>query len=138
MNAVSDQPGGGFHRRALTVPLILTWAGRLAGLASILLLLAFMFGENGHGFNSRTLVLFAFFPCGVILGLALGWWRPALGGALALLSVPGFYLATLAMGGSLPRGLWFFVFASPGLLLLAGALMQQMTGRREVGTTPST
>jgi hypothetical protein len=62
--------------------------------------------------------LFLAFPVGVGLGMLLGWWRPAIGGALTVLSLVAFYALETWRSGTLPTGPWFLIFALPGLLFL--------------------
>ena len=58
---------------------------------------------------------------GVCAGMALGWKRERLGGAISLASLAGFYGVEIAVNGKLPGGWVFPVLALPGVLfLLAG------------------
>jgi hypothetical protein len=102
---------------------LVRWAARLLSLLSIGVLLLFIIGE---GFNPlhlapRELLLSVFFPIGVVLGMGLAWRWEALGGALTMLSFVAFYGVHWLGVGHFPSGVFFALFASPGLLfLLAG------------------
>jgi hypothetical protein len=105
----------------------LRWAGRLASLAVIAILVLFMIGEgyNPLALKPRDLLLAVFFPLGFLLGLILGWRREFLGGVMVLAGLVGFYLVHLALNGGFPKG-WAFVFLSaPGILLLLSAAMHR-------------
>lgn len=70
-------------------------------------------------FTPEEALLFALFPIGVTIGLAIGSiWRPRLGGWVATLSLVGFYAGVLALRGELPRGPYFLLFSGGGPLLL--------------------
>jgi hypothetical protein len=62
------------------------------------------------------------FPFGVLLGLALAWWREALGAAVAAGSLAAFYGYHLLLAGRLPGGPWFLLFAAPAALSFASWL----------------
>lgn len=108
-------------------------AARTASLGTLAIVLAFLFGE-GRGWLRLTrpeAMLFAFFPVGVLLGLALAWRREILGGGLALASLAGFYVSHRLQSSRFPAGFTFLLLASPGLLfLLAGWLRFRTSGRR--------
>jgi hypothetical protein len=54
----------------------------------------------------------------VWLGLLLGWKWELYGGLLTLCGVAAFYLLDYLFSGTLPRGPFFLIFASPSLLFL--------------------
>ena len=54
----------------------------------------------------------------VWLGLVLGWKWELFGGLLTICGVAAFYLLDYAFSGTFPRGPFFLLFASPGLLFL--------------------
>jgi hypothetical protein len=103
---------------------ILRWAARLLSLASIGVLLLFLVGEGVDAAKvaPQEWVGLALFPFGVMLGLALGWWREGLGGGIAVGSLLAFY-AWYAQAGGPPRGWAFLVFTLPGFLYLASWLL---------------
>jgi len=96
------------------------WLARIFGALSIAVLLLFLMGEPS-GFWSITwdqMIAFIFFPCGLIVGLALAWYRELLGGLIAVGSVVCFYVIYEGLlHGGWP-GSWFMVFAAPGVLHL--------------------
>jgi len=104
----------------------LRWSARVTGLLSIGVLLLFLTGEDGLvGGNGWAKVRPAewlgllFFPFGVLLGLALAWWREALGAAVAAVSVTAFYLSQVLLACRLPGGPWFLIFTAPAVLFFA-------------------
>lgn len=108
--------------------LALRWLARTTGLLSMGVLLLFLTGEDGlTTWDNLAKVRPAewgallFFPFGVILGLGLGWWREALGAAVAAASLAAFYAYYLVLAG-LPPGPWFLVFAAPAALFFASWL----------------
>ena len=105
------------------------WAARMLSLVSIGLLLLFFIGE---GFNplhlaSRDLLLSACFPLGVVLGMILAWRWETLGGTVTITALATFYGLHSFGSGRFPSGVFFALFASPGLFFLLAAL----TGRRK-------
>ena len=117
--------------RARIVAAIVRWVARVAGLASVSLLAMFMIGEPGaHTIPSaEQWFLILFFPWGVVLGIAIGWFRPIAGGVLALGALGCFYAVCLRMTGHVPRGPYFAIFASPGLMMLASGVLDRAVGR---------
>jgi hypothetical protein len=104
----------------------LRWSARLTSLLSIGVLLLFLTGDDGLiGGNGWTKVRPAewigllFFPFGVVVGLALAWWREAGGAALAGASLTAFYLSYALLNGRLPGGPWFLIFTAPAALFFA-------------------
>lgn len=97
------------------------WFARIASLGTLAVLLAFLFGEGAP--SSRDLLLMAFFPFGLAVGLALAWWRDLAGGLLALMSMAGFYVLYLGMHGSVPKGPYFGILALPAVLFVIGGLL---------------
>ena len=99
---------------------VLGWLARILGAISIAVLLLFVIGEPS-GPSSITwdqAIGLVFFPCGLIVGLALAWYRELLGGLIAVGSVVCFYVVYEALlHGGWP-GWWFMVFAAPGVLHL--------------------
>ncbi len=94
-----------------------------SGVTAALILLIFI----GEGLTERfgpvlnlsvrgTAMMIAFFT--VWLGLLLGWKWELYGGLLTVCGVAAFYLLDYLFSGTLPRGPFFLIFASPGLLFL--------------------
>jgi hypothetical protein len=63
------------------------------------------------------------FPVGVIAGFVVAWWNELAGGLITLGSVVLFYLFLFALSGRWPGGPYFLLFAAPGVLHLACALL---------------
>jgi len=103
----------------------LGWLARILGALSIAMLLLFLIGEPNGSWSITwdQVIAFVFFPCGLIVGLALAWYRELVGGLIAVGSVVCFYVIYEGLlHGGWP-GWWFMVFAAPGVLhLLHGAV----------------
>ena len=103
--------------------MVLRWIARIGSIASIGLLMAFLFGGNETlpKFNKEAVGL-VFFPLGVICGMLLGWRNELLGGIVTVASLLAFYGWHFLHAGGLPGGPYFVIFAFPGLLfgLVAG------------------
>jgi hypothetical protein len=112
---------------------VLRWTARVWSIASALLILAFVFGgsESFRPTVSEAVGL-CLFPLGVVVGFGVAWWREALGGLITVGSLALFYLWMLTRDGRLPGGPYFLVFAGPGFLFLASALLRKST---KVSTT---
>lgn len=103
---------------------ILRWAARVWGVASTLLLLAFAFGGKEHlRLTAVEAVGFLFFPVGVIVGFVLAWWRELPGGLVTVGSLALFSVWLFARDGRWSAGPYFLLFAAPGFLHVASALL---------------
>jgi hypothetical protein len=102
------------------------WIARILAVASVFLLLLFVFGEPPGSSNLTLgeLVLFIFFPLGLIFGLVLGLFRELAGGFIAVVSVVCFYLLMTVVHHDWP-GWWFLVFAIPGFLFILVGLSKR-------------
>lgn len=100
---------------------VLRWLARLTSVASIGLLLQFLFGEPGMPTLAEA-VLMAFFPFGVMAGMVLGWWKELWGGLLAVGSLGIFYVLIMVQRGPIPLGPYFALFSMPGFLFLASGI----------------
>lgn len=102
----------------------LRWLARGLSILTVAILIAFAVGEglNLSRFTARELLLFAFFPVGLCMGLVVAWWREALGGGITVASLAVFYLADFIMSSSFPRGIAFATLAIPGFLFLLSGL----------------
>ena len=98
----------------------LRWSARVLSILAVGVVLLFAIGEglNLAHFTARALVLFAFFPVGVSLGMALAWRWEGLGGGITVASLAGFYLAHRLMSSGFPRGYALVALAAPGFLFL--------------------
>lgn len=103
----------------------LKWVARgLSILFSGLLLLFFI----GEGFDPAEVTVrewlgLLFFPLGLVVGMAVGWWREGLGAAIAIGSVAAFYVVETVVGGDPPGGPYILLCASPGFLFGASWLL---------------
>jgi hypothetical protein len=102
----------------------LGWIARAWGIASALLLCAFAFGGRENlRFTLATGAAFLFFPVGVVAGFAVAWWHELAGGLVTMGSLVMFYLLFFAMNGWAPGAAYFLLFAAPGFLHVANALI---------------
>ncbi len=99
---------------------VMNWIARIASLASIGLLAAFVVGSirNDNMPTPNEWVGLVFFPIGVIAGLIVGWRFPLLGGLLALSSLAAFYFWHYLSRSAMPGGPYFLLFTSPAFLFL--------------------
>ncbi len=112
-----------------SVVLVTRWVARVCSILAILLVFVFAVGQLMQGSGPRpTLqewVGLILWPIGVCVGLALAWRSEELGGTLALGCWIAFCVWNLLDSGHLPRGLFFFLVAAPGLLFLLTGLLSQ-------------
>jgi hypothetical protein len=107
---------------------ILRWSARATSLLAVALLLFFLFGTGVSKPAPKELVGLLFFPVGVAVGLALAWWREALGVAVSVLSLAAFYVVYGALLGGRIGGPWFIVFTTPAALFFASWLAHRGVG----------
>ena len=108
---------------------VLRWIARAASLGSLGLLAMFA-TSGGDAPSAFEWLLLAFFPIGVAAGTILAWWSEILGGGIAGASLLAFH-AIVSLDQSRPSvGIWFLVFASPALALLACGIMTRASLRR--------
>ena len=110
--------------RSFRLVVILRWIARILSIISIGFVLLFLVGEilppdTQAVFKVRDVVAMVFFPIGVCIGLGLAWRRELQGGTIAIGCVAAFYLILFLFDGRFPRGPYFFLLASPGLLFVA-------------------
>jgi len=111
------------------------WIARVSsGLTAALILLVFIGEGLAEGFEPflhlsvrETVMMVAF--AAVWLGLLLGWKWDFYGGLLTICGMVAFYLADYLFSGTLPRGPFFLVFASPSLLFLYCGLQTKKRSR---------
>jgi hypothetical protein len=99
---------------------ILRWLARIWSLLSILLI-SILFLDHLDTLSWSRLHLsewigLIFYPCGIVLGLILGWFHEGRSGMITLASLAGFYIHHLLFWGRFPGGLFFLLLAFPGLL----------------------
>lgn len=103
---------------------LLRWTARTWGVASTLLLIAFAFGGREHlRLTISESVPFLFFPMGVVAGFVIAWRHEFAGGLVTVGSLALFYVYLFVLGGRFPGGPYFLLFAGPGFLHLANALL---------------
>jgi hypothetical protein len=111
---------------------MLRWAARAWSIASTLLLLAFAFGGREHlRLTAAEAIVFLLFPVGVVAGFAIAWWRELAGGLVTVGSLALFYLLLFARNGWVPVTPYFLLFAAPGFLHVACALIAARRSRDE-------
>jgi hypothetical protein len=94
------------------------------GIASTLLLCAFAFGGREHlRLTAAEAALFLFFPVGIVVGFAVAWWRELAGGLITIGSLAAFYFLEFALSGRWLTGPYFLLFAAPGFLHIASAII---------------
>jgi hypothetical protein len=112
---------------------VLRGAVRLSSLAVIGVIAAFAFGEPGAP-TSRDLILLAFFPVGLVIGLLIGltggWRREILGGCISVGSMLAFYGIMLARSGSVPRTPYFAILTLPAVGFLMCGLLKRFWSRQ--------
>lgn len=102
----------------------LRWGARAGGIASTFLLLAFAFGGREHlRFTASEAVAFLLFPVGVVVGFAIAWRRELAGGLVTVGSLALFHVYEFASSGRWWLGPYFLLFAAPGFLHVATALL---------------
>ena len=107
----------------------LAWTARALSLVSAGLLLLFFIGE---GFDPsrvapRDWAGLLFFPLGVVAGMAVGWWREGVGGAVSVVSLLAFYAWHILVDGGPPNGVAFVAFTLPGFMFLLYGLLSRGT-----------
>jgi hypothetical protein len=106
------------------VTLAIRWLARIWSIASIGFVLLIVVGELIYPHSPppttiRDWVGLILFPFGTCLGLVLAWRWEGVGGAIAAGSLLGFYLVMWMIDGQLPRGPYFALVGTPGILFLA-------------------
>jgi hypothetical protein len=115
----------------LGLPLaIIELLARVGSIASITLLLMLFVGEGFHPskISTNEWAGLLFFPIGVVIGMAIAWWKEGVGSVITVGSLIGFYLVWGYIMRNHIGGWWFLVFASPGFLFLLHSLL---SGREE-------
>src|SRR5688572_7877008 len=116
---------------------MLHWGARVWGVASTLLLCAFAFGGREHlRLTADEAVLFLLFPVGVVVGFAVAWWRELAGGLITIGSLAVFLLSAFVVSGRWLPGHYFLLFAAPGFLHVASAILAARSGRAPLATRP--
>ncbi|MBK8900531.1 MAG: hypothetical protein IPM53_05065 [Anaerolineaceae bacterium] len=118
-------------QKPTTLILVLRWVARLGSFVSLTFLLFFFFGQemNFNQLTTSEIVGLLFFPVGITVGMLLGWRWETLGGAVTVLSLLAFYKVMYAASGRFPNGIWFALFALPGLIFLYCGLSRHQSTR---------
>jgi hypothetical protein len=107
----------------MKLEVIVRWTARVWGIASGLLLMAFVFGGGENlRFTAASAAAFALFPVGVVVGFVVAWRRELVGGLITVGSLALFYLLLFYWNGRIPMTPYFLLFAAPGFLHVASAL----------------
>ena len=120
----------------LGLPLaIVELLARVGSIASITLMLMLFVGEGFHPsrISANEWAGLVFFPIGVVIGMAIAWWKEGVGSVITLGSLIGFYLVWGYLLRNHIGGWWFLVFASPGLLFLLHWLLRGPKERHALG-----
>ena len=124
-----------------TAATVVKWTARLLSLASLGFVLLLAIGEGNNPLHAkpgewaRNLALGVCFPYGVCAGMILAWWRQGWGGGITVAGVFAFYAVHFAFSGTLPRGPWLAVLASPGALFLLSSLLARRNGGAAANVT---
>jgi hypothetical protein len=112
---------------------VLRWMGNISALICFWLMFAIVYGETWphvreEGFSYYLKVPSLIFWLIYLIALPIGWrWR-AVGGGLSLLAVLGWIVKnTLAAGHWGIRGQFWIVLLIPGVLLLAGWILEKLS-----------
>jgi len=124
------------NRVDLGIPLaVVELLARIGSVASITFLLVLFADEALHPSQvapTEWVGLF-FFPFGVIVGMAIAWWKERLGAAITLASLLGLYLVYGFFMRYHIAGWAFIVFASPSFLFLVHWLFSGAEEKHALG-----
>jgi len=116
---------------------VVRWIARVSSAITAAMILLIFIGEGlAEGFQPllhlsvREAFMMVVFVA-VWLGLLLGWKWEFYGGLLTACGVAAFYLLDYLLSGTLPKGPFFLIFASPSLLFLYCALQTRKKPRIE-------
>ena len=113
------------------------WTARILSILIVGTLLAFFIGEGGgSGFGPLTWAErlgLVFFPVGIVLGMAVAWWREGLGAAISIGSLVVFYVVDIVTTGTPPSGPFFILFTLPAAPFAAAWALSK--GRPDVPAT---
>lgn len=120
----------------LGLPLaIIELLARVGSIVSITLLLMLFAGEGFHPskISANEWAGLIFFPIGVLIGMAIAWWKEGAGSVITVGSLIGFYLVWGYLLRNHIGGWWFLVFASPGFLFMLHWLLSDPEERHALG-----
>ena len=124
------------HTRRIELNVTMTgleWLARVGSLVSIALLLSLFIGEGLHPAQvaPQEWIGLLFFPVGVMVGMAVAWWKEGAGATITLTSLSAFYVVYGYLLRNHIGGWAFIAFAAPGFLFLLHWLLLHR-GRKEV------
>jgi hypothetical protein len=104
---------------------IVRWIARITSVIIILGVLAIYIDEGGFNplrmTGSEAIMMIFFWAC--VIGLAVAWKWPLIGGLISAISMVLFIVAEFIITGHPPRGVAFETMMIPGLLFVASAKM---------------
>lgn len=107
----------------------LIWIARIWSIASVIFVLAFLFGEAFSGHGSKPTAAewlgLAIWPGGVLIGLGVAWLHERVGGIIATGSLLAFYVWNILERGIPPKGPYFLLVTAPGILFLLSSLFSK-------------
>ena len=124
------------NRIDLGVPLaVIELLARVGSIASITLLAFIFWGEafRPSEISATEWAGLVFFPIGIVIGLAIAWWKEGVGSVMTVGSLIGFYLVYGYLLRNHIGGLVFIAFASPSFLFLAHWLLSGTEKRHALG-----
>ena len=124
------------NRINLGFPMALVeFLARLASVISITILVMLFQAEALHPSEIAPGEWFGlvFFPIGVIIGLAIAWWKEGLGVSITIGSLLAFYFVYGYLLRYHVGGLAFVVFASPALLFFFHWVLYQASHKHALG-----
>jgi len=123
------------NRLDLGFPMALVeFLARVGSVASITLLVFLFQAEMLHPSEiaSREWFGLIFFPIGIIIGLAIAWWKEGLGVSITIGSLLSFYFVYGYLLQYHIGGLVFVVFASPAFLFFFHWVLRQTSQKHAV------
>ncbi|HEU4715101.1 MAG TPA: hypothetical protein VFS76_26365 [Pyrinomonadaceae bacterium] len=124
------------NRLELHVPLtVLDYTARIGSVASITFLLVLFAAEGLHPseISTNEWAGLIFFPIGIVIGMAIAWWKEGLGSMITLGSLLGFYVVWGYLLRNHIGGWWFIVLSAPGFLFLLHWLLRDFEKRPVMG-----
>lgn len=104
---------------------------RVGSIASVTLFILLFMGEafRPSEISPNEWAGLVFFPIGVVIGMAIAWWKEGIGSVVTVASLVGFYLVYGYLFSNTIGGWAFIAFASPGFLFLLHWLLSNRERR---------
>jgi hypothetical protein len=114
---------------------ILEVLARVGSVASITLLVMLFRHDivNPSDISRMEWIGLFFFPIGVVLGMAVAWWKEGIGATITVVSLIGLYLIYGYYFENHVASWVFVVFASPGFLFLLHRLLRGLDREHAMG-----